>query len=148
MDLSEIQAAPLFARGQEVVRNQAIEKGAAGQHRRPAISRRFWRPLPVLARRGRCRRSRGRGGLFRNPGHRVAIILESLGALERVLRGIHDQIPFVVVLGGGPDRIEGNGDVLLAHAEETSDADDEAVILPSRSTSTSMISPILLSEGS
>src|SRR5262249_20620571 len=83
------------------------------------------RPLPVLARRGRCRRSRGRGGVLRGPGPRVSIIVESLGAFQRVLRVIHDQIPFVVVLGGGPDRIEGDGDVLLAHAEETPDADDE-----------------------
>src|SRR4030095_3799783 len=35
------------------------------------------------------------------------------------------QIPFVVVLGSGPDRIERNGNVLLTHAEEPAHADDQ-----------------------
>src|SRR5436853_196212 len=79
-------------------------------------------PLPVWT---RCRRA-GRGrGLLRDPGHGIAVVLEPLGALQRVLRGIHDQVPLVIVLGRGVYRLERNGHILLAHPEEAADADDE-----------------------
>src|SRR5262249_62325334 len=102
--------------------------------------------LPARRRSGR--RTRGRGSILREPSHRIAVVLESFCALERVLRGVHHEVVLVVVLGGGPDRIKRNSNVLLARTEEPTYADMSAVTLPSRSTSISMISPILLSEGS
>src|SRR5215467_14282104 len=79
--------------------------------------------LPARRRSGR--RTRGRGGILRKPSHRFAVVLESFCALERVLRGVHHEVVLVVVLGGGPNRIKRNGNVLLACAEEPTYADNE-----------------------
>jgi len=79
--------------------------------------------LPARRRSGR--RTRGRGGILREPSHRIAVVLESWCALERVLRGVHHEVVLVVVLCSGPDRIKRNSDVLLARAEEPTYANDE-----------------------
>src|SRR5499433_694998 len=77
------------------------------------------------ARRRSDRRTRGRGGILRKPSHRIAVVLESFCTFERVLRGVHHEVVLVVVLGGGPDRIKRNSNVLLARTEEPTHADDE-----------------------
>jgi hypothetical protein len=59
------------------------------------------------------------------PGHRVPIIFEAFGIFEGILRRVHHQVPFVVVLVGELDRIEGNRDVLFARPKKAADADDE-----------------------
>jgi hypothetical protein len=51
--------------------------------------------------------------------------LKPLALLSASFVEFMTKIPFVVVFGGGPDRIEGHGDVLLAHAKEAPNADDE-----------------------
>src|SRR2546430_12945870 len=79
--------------------------------------------LPARWRSGR--RTRGRGGVLRKPSHRIAVVLESFCALERVLRGVHHEVVLVVVLDGGPDRIKRNSNVLVTHAEEPTYANDE-----------------------
>src|SRR5258708_10016511 len=79
----------------------------------------------LLARWRSGRRTRGRGGILRKPSHRIAVVLESFCAFERVLRGVHHEVVLVVVLGGDPDRIERYSDILLAHAEEPTYADDK-----------------------
>src|SRR3954471_2869278 len=83
--------------------------------------------LSVLPwRRSRRRRSSCcRRRVLRRPGHSVTIILEPLRRLERVLRGVHDQIPLVIILAGDLDSIERDGDVLLAHPEEAAGADNQ-----------------------
>src|SRR5215831_6253979 len=89
---------------------------------RQSPTRRPWRTL--LA--GLWRLVAGRGGsLLRRPGHRIAVVLESLRALERILGRIHHEVVLVVVLVGDLHRIERHGDVLLARAEEAADADDQ-----------------------
>src|SRR5262249_43818397 len=65
------------------------------------------------------------GLLLRHPRHRVAVVFEALGVLQRILARVHDQIPLVIVLVRDLDRVEGHGDVLFAHPEKTADADDE-----------------------
>src|SRR5262245_15744258 len=145
---SEIQAAPLFARGQEVVRNQAIEKGAAGQHRRPAISRRFgaryrfWRGaagagVPVVA--------GASSGIqvialrsYLNP-----LALLSASFVEFMTR-YHLLLSLVVVR----TELKGTATSFSPMPRKPPTPTMSAGILPSRSTSTSMISPILLSAGS
>src|SRR3954470_3119475 len=83
--------------------------------------------LPVRWRRriGRSWSSCSRWGVLRRPSHGATVILESLRALEGVLRGVHHEVPFFIVLVGDLDRVERNGDILLAHAEEAADADDQ-----------------------
>src|SRR6266576_82387 len=79
--------------------------------------------LPARWRSGR--RTRSRGGILREPSHRIAVVLESFCALERVLRRVHHEVVLVVVLDGGPDRIKRNSNVLVTHAEEPTYADDQ-----------------------
>src|SRR5260370_3264722 len=79
----------------------------------------------LLARWRSGRRTRGRGGILRKPSHRIAVVLDSFCDFERVLRGVHHEVVLVVVLGGDPDRIERYSDILLAHAEEPTYADDK-----------------------
>src|SRR4051812_23334296 len=66
------------------------------------------------------------GLILRYPGHRIAIVLEALGILQRVLAGVHHQVPVVVALLRGMHGVEGYRDVLLAGAEEAADADDQS----------------------
>src|SRR3954470_13458709 len=49
-------------------------------------------------------------GLLRHPGHRIAVVLEPLRALERVFAGVHHEIPLIIILAGDLDRVEGYGD--------------------------------------
>src|SRR5262252_3361744 len=79
--------------------------------------------LPARRRSGR--RTRGRGGILREPSHRIAVVLEFFCVFERVLRGVHHEVVLIVVLGGCPDRIKRNSDILLAHTEEPTYADDK-----------------------
>ena len=60
------------------------------------------------------------------------------------MTGYHLLLSLVLELDG----IEGNRDVLRAYSKEPADANESTAIFTSRSTSTSMISPILASDGS
>ena len=67
----------------------------------------------------------GSSALLRNPVHRVAIILETLGVLQLILGRIHYKMLLVVLGRLELDGMEGNGNVLLACPEKAADADDE-----------------------
>ena len=51
--------------------------------------------LPARRRSGG--RTRGRGGILREPSHRITVVLESFCAFERILRGVHHEVVLVVV---------------------------------------------------
>lgn len=104
--------------------------------------------LSCLSRRGCRLGAGGRPSILGLPGHGAPVIFEAFGMLQRVLRRVHHELPFVVVLRHHADGIEGDRHVLLAGAEEAANADDERGSLPSRLIRTSLTSPILLSLGS
>src|SRR5262249_31208634 len=106
--------APLSGRS-SLTSAQAQDKGPPRPRGGPQV------PLSV------CWFLRTSGGelLLRTPRHRVTVVFEALGVLERILARVHDQIPLVIVLVRDLDGIEGDRDVLFAHPEKTADADDE-----------------------
>ena len=61
----------------------------------------------------------------RGPRWSTSVVGESGGALQVVLRGVHDQVPFVVVLGRDAHGVEGNGNVLFAGTKKSTNADNE-----------------------
>ena len=46
--------------------------------------------------------------LVGHPGRRILVIGESGGALQFVLRGVHDEVPFVIILSRDVHGVEGN----------------------------------------
>src|ERR1700684_1382321 len=46
--------------------------------------------------------------LVRHPGRGILVIGEAGGALQFVLRSVHDQVPFIVILGRDAHGVEGN----------------------------------------
>src|SRR5262245_40203783 len=105
--------APLSGRS-SLTSAQAQDKGPPRPRGGPQV------PLSV----GWFLRTSGGGLLLRHPRHRVTVVFEALGVLERILARVHDQIPLVIVLVRDLDCVEGDGHVLFAHPEKTADAED------------------------
>jgi hypothetical protein len=80
-------------------------------------------------------------------GTQVASALLAESLLKAVLCGVHGQLPLAVLLGR-PSGIEGDRHVLLADPKKPANRDDERIDLAILADQTSLISPILASEGS
>jgi hypothetical protein len=85
--------------------------------------------------------------LRRYPGPLGPVELVAVSLLKAVLCGVHGQVPLAVLLGR-PNGIEGDRHVLLADPKKPANRDDERIDLAILADQTSLISPILASEGS
>src|SRR6266511_640005 len=98
-----------------------------GHRKARSAARRESSTLPIS--RSLRRTPGGGGALLRYPLHLAAVVPEDLGILEGILGRVHDQVPFIIIFVRNLDSIEGNGDVLFAHAKEAADADEESARL-------------------
>src|SRR5689334_12821661 len=63
-----------------------------------------------------------------NPSGRLPVVFQTGRRLELVLVGVHGQTDLIVLVGL-LDRVELDGDVFFAGAEEAADADDQGIDL-------------------